>query len=78
MRSRLLVVLAGLLLVGSFPSSVLGATAARSADAGLRIALDRQLGPAGPRAGAFIYDVTSRHILYARGADRLLTESSNE
>ncbi len=77
LRLRLAVVLAAL-LAGTFPASSLGAATARSADAGLRTALDRQLGPAGPRAGAFVYDVTSRHILYARGADRLLTPASNE
>lgn len=79
MRPRpLLPLLAVLVLIGTFPAASLGRVVARSADAGLRTALDRQLRPAGPRAGAYAYDVTSGHALYARGADRLLTPASNE
>jgi D-alanyl-D-alanine carboxypeptidase/D-alanyl-D-alanine-endopeptidase (penicillin-binding protein 4) len=78
MRLRLVHLLAVLVLFGTFPAAGLGRSAARSADAGLQTALNRQLRPAGPRAGAFAYDVTSRRILYAGGADRSLTPASNE
>ncbi len=78
MRPRLLSCLAALVLIGTFPASGLGRTAARSADTNLRRALDGQLRPAGPRAGVFVYDVTSNHVLFARGADRMLTPASNE
>jgi D-alanyl-D-alanine carboxypeptidase/D-alanyl-D-alanine-endopeptidase (penicillin-binding protein 4) len=67
-----------LVMFGTFAAASPARTVVHSADAGLRGALDRQLAPAGPRAGAFVYDATSRHILYARGADRLLTPASNE
>lgn len=70
--------LAVLVMVGTFPASGLGRPAAHGAATSLGSALDGQLRPAGPRAGAFAYDVTSNRLLFARGADRMLTPASNE